>query len=69
MISPSFQLYFHYIGFQVASLLSDIGGAFGFYLGLSIIALFEFLELTYDFIRMSLQKFKNRGHVSNKATK
>ena len=29
-------------------LLSDLGGSFGFYLGISVIALFEFVELLID---------------------
>ena len=35
---------------QVFDLLSDVGGAFGLYLGLSVVALFEFIELGMDLL-------------------
>ena len=41
---------------QIEVLLSDLGGAVGFYMGLSVIACFELLELMIDLIRLSIVK-------------
>ena len=41
---------------QIWSLLADVGGVFGFYLGLSVVALFEFLELGMDMVFVALKK-------------
>ena len=42
--------------FQPDTLLSDVGGTIGLYLGLSIAALFEFLELLWDLLHLGLKK-------------
>ena len=48
---------------QVAVLLSDLGGAVGFYMGLSVIACFEFLELLIDVLRLCITKLaKPKGN-------
>ena len=49
--------------FQASSLFADIGASFGFYLGLSIIALFELAELVYDFLRIGLKKYFWKSNV------
>lgn len=45
-----------------SSLFSAIGGIFGFYLGLSIVAMFEFAELITDLLRICVSKI-NRTHT------
>ena len=42
--------------YSILDLLSDIGGIFSFYLGLSVVALFEFLELWFDLFRIIVTK-------------
>ena len=44
---------------QEWGLLADIGGIFGLYLGLSIVALFEFVELVVDLMIIIFRKFTN----------
>ena len=51
-------------------MLSDLGGICGFYLGLSVIALFEFLELFVDVLMLGCTKLcdknnKTAGAASN----
>ena len=48
--------------YDLLSLLSDIGGVFGFYMGLSIVALFEILELLADVLYLLCKSIcvKNR---------
>ena len=48
---------------QVWDLLADIGGVFGFWLGLSVVALFEFLELLIDVIIVGVRLARHKNEV------
>ena len=57
---------------QVTSLLADIGGQLGFWIGLSIIACVEIMELLIDlaaFACYKLIKFGRRGETTVTPTK
>ena len=50
---------------QTLDLLSGVGGAFGFYMGLSIVAMFEVLEFLADlFYILCVKLFKPGAHVN-----
>ena len=50
-------------------LLADIGGVFGFWLGLSVVALFEFLELFVDVMMLGVRLIKDKNRVKIMNTK
>ena len=47
--------------YDTLTLLADLGGIFSFYLGLSIIALFEYVELVFDLLLVCCKYIRRRN--------
>ncbi len=47
-------------------MIADLGGIMGLYLGLSIVALFEFLEMIVDIIKLFLPCSTNNNNRDSK---
>lgn len=49
---------------QLNTLLSDLGGSLGFYLGISVIATFEFIDLLFDLCLVARSKINAKYEIS-----
>ena len=58
---------YDYLCFQWEKLISDLGGAFGLWIGWSIVTLLEFVELVADFVVLAVMKCSrdNRNKKTN----
>ena len=47
--------------FQIDTLMANIGGALGLFIGMSFVTVFEFVEFLFDLIMLALYKAKHRS--------